>query len=113
MDIEATYAAALLECGWPENFRPQGPPLDPCVIRSTPEPITTTDYMFTVAMWWEKTVADEAFPFATPRLKRPRLVTDPVQMDNKEFTEWWVGYKFWLLEARDGNKASTLAEECG
>jgi len=94
MDIEATYAACLLECGWPKFlsiivekwFSNEGED-------ATCE-IATTDYIFKVCRWWNETLADE--PVKAIGSMRPIAYSSP------EFTRWWGGYKRWLLEARNG-----------
>lgn len=104
MNAETTYAAALLECGWPTNFRPQGMAAYINKGQRIPDAdarewLSTANYMFDVCAWWRGNVLDHS---VAVQLIRPRLVDDPIEFDSEEFTAWWVGYKKWLVETRNG-----------
>lgn len=86
MDHEAEFAACLLSCGGPDRLRPAGHNREPLrqAGDSTMFPITSADYMFNVAEWYDKNI--ESFIDRCPA------------SDTIEFTTWWVNYKNWLVE---------------
>jgi len=97
MDVEATYAACLLECGWPKFLSIVVEKWSSDEDEDATCEIATTDYIFKVCHWWNETLADEPVSVITGQAIRP------IAYSSSEFTRWWGGYKRWLLEARNAH----------
>lgn len=84
VDVEAQYAACLLCVGGPDRLK---------------DHITTAEYLFTVANWYDKVIEQGVAMTEYVSSKPPRpfdRISDASR--NKSFTAWWVDYKIWLTE---------------
>lgn len=93
-NTEVEFAACLLSCGGPDRLRPAGHfNHEPLTTRDFQGrmgfPITSADYMFKVAHWYDKTI-------------EPFMPEGHYNGDSIEFTAWWVKYKGWLVENWNG-----------
>lgn len=87
VDVEAQYAACLLAVGGPERLV---------------DHITTAEYLFTCADWYDRVIRRNGLPFLLKNRHRPRpprpfdRISDTSR--NKNFIIWWRDYKVWLTE---------------
>ncbi len=100
MDIEAQFAACLLCVGGPDRLRPRSREwyknkgierphsTDPQAL------VTTAEYLFLVASWYDNVIEPKGF--AKANVRPPRVGQKIEQQCNPPFLVWWIDYKMWL-----------------